>query len=193
MQPGHSDDRFDEMRRGWIAAHQDQSIVQRRRAELLGRQGDRQCSVAAVARDRHDDTIVAPLWLPSAKSLQSEVETLIVLAVLVLIGWLCPHPYPYGRVVRLAITRIGKHTDAQAFLAETNTPAIVDVQCDWSRRRSAAAPLTLGWRVTRFRPMGDWWRWVACTPSAPRVVGRPAFVAAIPAAVGGRPAAVVDW
>ncbi|MBB5167635.1 hypothetical protein [Mycobacterium sp. AZCC_0083] len=31
------DDKFDEMRRAWIAAHQGWSTIQRRRAEVLGR------------------------------------------------------------------------------------------------------------------------------------------------------------
>jgi hypothetical protein len=88
--PG-SDDKFDELRRAWIAAHQGWSTIQRRRAELLARKvRARQRAVAAAVPDPHDDTVIPPLWLRTAKSPASQVELLIVglAAVLVPIGWL---------------------------------------------------------------------------------------------------------
>jgi hypothetical protein len=86
-----SDDKSDEMRRAWIAAHQGWSTIQRRRAELLGRKiRARQREVATAVPDPHDDTIMPPLWLRTTTSPGSQVEMLIVFvaALAAPIGWL---------------------------------------------------------------------------------------------------------
>jgi hypothetical protein len=83
-------DRFDDMRRAWIAAHQGWSSSQRRRAELLGRRvRARQRAVASAVPDPHDDTVIPPLWLRSAKSPASQAELLVAVlcAVVVPLGW----------------------------------------------------------------------------------------------------------
>jgi len=83
-------DRFDEVRRAWIAAHQGASTIQRRRAELLGRKvRARQRAVAAAVPDPHDDTVIPPLWLRTNTSPASQAELLVVvLATLTApIGW----------------------------------------------------------------------------------------------------------
>jgi hypothetical protein len=83
-------DRFDELRRAWIAGHQGWSTIQRRRAELLGRRvRARQRAVANAVPDPHDDTELPPLLLRSTISLASRVELLIVMgaAVLAPVGW----------------------------------------------------------------------------------------------------------
>jgi len=85
------EDRFDEVRRAWIAEHQGWSTIQRRRAEQLGRRvRARQRRRAAAVPDPHDDTVLQPLWLRSAKSPAAQVETaLVVLAALVApLGWM---------------------------------------------------------------------------------------------------------
>src|ERR1700694_5454195 len=84
-------DRFDEVRRAWIAAHQGASTIQRRRAELLGRKvRPRQRAVAAAVPDPHDDTVIPPLWLRTSTSPASQAEQLVVvLATLTApVGWL---------------------------------------------------------------------------------------------------------
>jgi hypothetical protein len=84
-------DRFDEMRRAWIAAHQGFSTIQRRRAELLGRRiRARQRAMATAVPDPHDDTVVPPLWLRTAKSPASQLELLVVTvaALVVPLGWI---------------------------------------------------------------------------------------------------------
>jgi hypothetical protein len=101
--PARSDDKFDEMRRAWIARHQGWSLIQRRRAELLDRKvRARQRTFAAAVPDPHDDTIIPPLWLRPAKSPASQVEMRVVAlgAVLVPVGWLG------GRVVNTAVTQM---------------------------------------------------------------------------------------
>jgi hypothetical protein len=85
------DDKFDEMRRAWIASHQGWSTFQHRRAELLGRKvRARQRAVATAVPDPHDDTVIPPLWLRTTKSPTSQAELLVVvLAALVApLGWL---------------------------------------------------------------------------------------------------------
>jgi hypothetical protein len=85
-----STDRFDEMRRAWISAHQGTSTIQRRRAEILGRHiRARQRAVASAVPDPHDDTVISPLWLRTAKSPASQLELFVVTltAVVVPLGW----------------------------------------------------------------------------------------------------------
>jgi hypothetical protein len=97
------EDRFDEVRRAWIAAHQGSSSIQRRRAELLGRSiRARQRAVASAVPDPHDDTIIPPLWLRTTKSPGSQVELLIVVlcAVVAPLGWLG------GWIIKRAITQL---------------------------------------------------------------------------------------
>jgi hypothetical protein len=96
-------DRFDEMRRAWIAAHQGFSTIQRRRAELLGRRiRARQRAVATAVPDPHDDTVVPPLWLRTAKSPASQMELLVVTvaAVVVPLGWIG------GRLLQAVVTQL---------------------------------------------------------------------------------------
>jgi hypothetical protein len=84
-------DRFDEMRRAWIAAHQRASTIQRRRAEVLGRKvRARQRAVATAVPDPHDDTVIPPLWLRATKSPTSQIELLIVTvaALVIPLGWI---------------------------------------------------------------------------------------------------------
>src|SRR5258705_1242734 len=86
-----SQDRFDEMRRAWIAAHQGASPIQRGRAELLGRKlRARKRPIATAAPDPHDAPVTPPLWLRAANSPASQLELLGVLAAAVLapLGWL---------------------------------------------------------------------------------------------------------
>lgn len=84
-------DKFDEVRRAWVARHQGWSLIQRRRAEQLGRRvRARQRSTVAALPDPHDDTSLPPLILRAAKSPTSQVELVVVaiLAVCTPLGWL---------------------------------------------------------------------------------------------------------
>jgi hypothetical protein len=96
-------DRFDEMRRAWIAAHQGASTIQRRRAEVLGRKvRARQRAVATAVPDPHDDTVIPPLWLRTAKSPASQIELLVVTvaALAVPFGWVG------GRLLKAVVTQL---------------------------------------------------------------------------------------
>src|SRR5258705_2267303 len=98
-----SQDRFDEMRRAWIAAHQGASTIQRRRAELLGRKvRARQRVIATAVPDPHDDTVIPPLWLRAANSSASQMELLAVavVALVVPLGWIS------GGIVKGVVTRL---------------------------------------------------------------------------------------
>src|SRR5438309_3684976 len=86
-----ADDRFDEVRRVWIAQHQGWSTIQRRRAEQLGRRvRARQRHRASAVPDPHDDTVLPPMWLRTAKSPAGRLELTVVAiaAMLVPLGWL---------------------------------------------------------------------------------------------------------
>lgn len=87
----HPGDKFDELRRAWIADHQGWSMIQRRRAEQLGRQvRSRQRRAATAVPDPHDDTVMPPLVLRAAKSPAAQLELMAVtiLAALLPLGWL---------------------------------------------------------------------------------------------------------
>jgi hypothetical protein len=85
-----SPDRFDEVRREWIARHAGVSLIQKRRAEILNRRiRDRRRQLTGARPDPHDDNVIKPLATRSAKSLEGHVEMAIVAlaALLAPIGW----------------------------------------------------------------------------------------------------------
>ncbi|WP_431241054.1 hypothetical protein ACQ86B_28550 (plasmid) [Mycolicibacterium aichiense] len=96
-------DRFDELRREWIAFRQGDSLIQRRRAEQLGRIV-RMCQrIHTVAvPDPHDDTVLPPIYLRRARSRTSQVEValVLVLAALAPLGW------PAGVLVKTVFTSL---------------------------------------------------------------------------------------
>src|ERR1700756_3366359 len=97
-----SADRFDEMRRAWIAAHQGASTIQRRRAELLGhRVRSRQRHVATAVPDPHDDTVLPPLGLRTAHSRAAQIELIAVVAT----ALIAPLGWPGGWLLKAAITQ----------------------------------------------------------------------------------------
>ena len=96
-------DRFDDVRREWIAFHQGWSTIQRRRAEQLGRIVRKRQRIRTVAvPDPHDDTVLDPLWIRASKSHASRVELILVLvaAVIAPIGW------PTGWALKTIITTL---------------------------------------------------------------------------------------
>lgn len=96
-------DRFDELCRVWIAAHQGSSTIQRRRAEILGRTvRARQRAVASAVPDPHDDSVIPPLWLRTAKSPASQLE----LAVVTLAGVVVPLGWFGGWILKRVFTQL---------------------------------------------------------------------------------------
>jgi hypothetical protein len=94
-------DRYDEMRREWIAFRQGDSLIQRRRAEQLGRIVRKRQRIHTVAvPDPHDDTVLPPIYLRQARSRTSRAEVVLVLvmAALAPVGW------PAGVLLKSVIT-----------------------------------------------------------------------------------------
>lgn len=84
-------DRFDEIRRRWIARHQHTFIFQKRRAEVLARQIRDRATVKSGARDDPaDDDIIHPLIARPVKTAYAGVDLAIVgtAALLAPLGWL---------------------------------------------------------------------------------------------------------
>lgn len=101
--PKASVDRFDDVRRAWIADHQGWSTIQMRRAWMLAKViRARQRIVTAAVPNPHDDTTIPPLWLRATKSGPSQVESAGVAAALVIapIGWLA------GWAINRVVTRL---------------------------------------------------------------------------------------
>jgi hypothetical protein len=95
-------DRFDEIRRAWIAAHRGASTIQRRRAEVLGRRvRSRQRHVATAVPDPHDDTLLPPLVLRTAHSQAAKVELIAVVAT----ALIAPLGWPGGWLLKTALTQ----------------------------------------------------------------------------------------
>jgi hypothetical protein len=100
-------DRFDDLRREWIAFHQGWSTIQRRRAEQLGRIVRKRQRIHTVAvPDPHDDTVLDPLWIRATKSHASRVELTLVLALAAMapIGW------PAGWALKTTISTLIPNT-----------------------------------------------------------------------------------
>lgn len=94
-------DRYDDVRREWIAFRQGESLIQRRRAEQLGRIVRRRQRIHTVAvPDPHDDTVLPRIYLREARSRASRIESVLVLAAAAIapVGW------PAGLVLRSVIT-----------------------------------------------------------------------------------------
>ncbi|EFG78688.1 hypothetical protein HMPREF0591_1419 [Mycobacterium parascrofulaceum ATCC BAA-614] len=96
-------DRFDDVRREWIAHYQGWSTIQRRRAEHLGRAvRKRQRIRTSAVPDPHDDTRIDPLVMRAAKSraARAELAVVAVAAVVAPIGWAA------GWVLKMALVRL---------------------------------------------------------------------------------------
>jgi hypothetical protein len=96
-------DRFDDVRREWIAFHQGWSTIQRRRAEELGRiVRKRQRIRTSAVPDPHDDTRIDPLWMRASKSrsARAELAFVVVAAIIAPIGWAA------GWVLKTALVRL---------------------------------------------------------------------------------------
>lgn len=103
MRDPSADDKFDELRRAWIARHQGWSTIQRRRAEQLGRKvRARQRLQSAAVADPHDDTLLPPLWLRTTRSSASQVELALVSGVVVL----APFGLFGGYVLKAVVNRL---------------------------------------------------------------------------------------
>jgi hypothetical protein len=96
-------DKFDEIRRKWIARHQHTFIFQKRRAELLARQiRDRDTERSGARVDPADDDVIHPLLLRPVKNVYAGIDLAIVTAAAVLapLGW------PAGRMVYKRVVQL---------------------------------------------------------------------------------------
>lgn len=83
-------DRFDDVRREWIARHAGVSTIQKRRAEILNRRiRDRHRKLAGARPSPYDDCVINPLPTRRVDSVGGYVEATIVgvAALLAPIGW----------------------------------------------------------------------------------------------------------
>jgi hypothetical protein len=96
-------DRFDEVRRCWIARHQYTFTFQKRRAQILARRIRDRATLASGARvDPADDDVIHPLVSRPVQTMYGGVDFAIVAvcAVLAPLGWLAGRSM-YGAVVQL--------------------------------------------------------------------------------------------
>ncbi len=96
-------DRFDEIRRKWIARNQRTFIFQKRRAELLARQiRDRDTKRTGARVDTADDDVIHPWYVRPVKTPYAMLDWAIFMtgAVLAPIGW------PVGKALSKAIVQL---------------------------------------------------------------------------------------
>lgn len=96
-------DRFDEIRRKWIARNQRTFIFQKRRAELLARQiRDRDTQRTGARVDTADDDVIHPWYMRPVKTPYAMLDWAILMtgAVLAPIGW------PVGKALSKAIVQL---------------------------------------------------------------------------------------
>jgi len=96
-------DRFDEIRRRWIARHQHTFIFQKRRAEILARRiRDRATQNSGARVDPADDDVIHPLLARPVKTACAGIDLVVVLvcAAVAPVGWLVGKGL-YHAVVRL--------------------------------------------------------------------------------------------
>jgi hypothetical protein len=96
-------DRFDEVRRHWVARHQYTFIFQKRRAEILARRiRDRAADNSGARVDPADDDVIHPLLARPVKTPYAGADLVIVLlcAVAAPVGWIAGKSL-YHAVVRL--------------------------------------------------------------------------------------------
>lgn len=87
-------DRFDELRREWIAEHAGVSNIQKRRAEQLNRQIRKRIRMTAGARPNpYDDNPTHPLWARHGTTVELVGERIIVVlcALAAPLGWPVGH------------------------------------------------------------------------------------------------------
>jgi hypothetical protein len=102
------DDRFDDVRREWIARHASVFPIQKRRAEVLNRRiRDRQRKQAGARPSPYNDNLIKPLILRPAQTVEGYIEAVAVsvAAVLAPIGWLAGFVL-YLRIVGLIPQRL---------------------------------------------------------------------------------------
>lgn len=83
-------DRFDELRREWIARHASVFTIQKRRAEVLNRRiRDRHRKLAGARPSPYDDNVIKPLPARRTDTIEGYVEAAVVVAAALLapIGW----------------------------------------------------------------------------------------------------------
>lgn len=96
-------DRFDEIRRKWIARNQRTFIFQKRRAELLARQiRDRDTERSGARVDPADDDVIHPLLARPVKTIYAGIDFAIVATA----AALAPLAWPVGRSIYKTVVQL---------------------------------------------------------------------------------------
>jgi hypothetical protein len=151
-------DRFDEIRRKWIARHQYTFIFQKRRAELLARQiRDRDTDRTGAQVDPADDDVIHPWFMRPVRTPHAMLDWAILMAA----GVLAPLGWPVGKalsksVVQLIPGELGSYPVAafmwsavvvglpMPLLYERGDSLVSAAAIPWLRAQIPAALLTAG-------------------------------------------------
>ena len=98
-----SADRFDEIRRKWIARHQYTFIFQKRRAESLARQiRDRDTERTGARVDPADDDVIHPWFMRPVKTPYAMLDWAIFMTA----GLLAPLGWPAGKILSKTVVEL---------------------------------------------------------------------------------------
>jgi hypothetical protein len=96
-------DRFDEIRRKWIARHQYIFTFQKRRAEILSRQiRDRDTILTGARVDTADDDVIHPWFMRPVKTPYAAVDWTIFMVA----GILAPLGWPAGKALSKMVVQL---------------------------------------------------------------------------------------
>ena len=96
-------DRFDEIRRKWIARHQYIFMFQKRRAEILARQiRDRDTILTGARVDTADDDVIHPWFMRPVKTPYAAVDWTIFMVA----GILAPLGWPAGKALSKMVVQL---------------------------------------------------------------------------------------
>jgi hypothetical protein len=97
------DDRFDEIRRKWIARNQRTFIFQKRRAEILACQiRDRDTVLTGARVDPADDDVIHPWYARPIKTPYAMFDW----AIFMVAGVLAPLGWPAGKALSLGVVQL---------------------------------------------------------------------------------------
>lgn len=96
-------DKYDEIRRRWIARHQRTFIFQKRRGELLARDiRDRDTVLSGARDDPADDDVIHPWYMRPVKTPYAQLDWAIFMAAAVL----APAGWPLGKMMSKTVVQL---------------------------------------------------------------------------------------
>jgi hypothetical protein len=142
-------DRFDDVRREWIARHASVFPIQKRRAEILNRRiRDRHRKLAGARPSPYNDNVIKPLVMRKAETTEGYIEAVAVsvAALLAPIGWPAGIAL-YQRILGLIPTRLRSYPVLALLWAAVAVGALT--LCIYQPDTGLASALLVPWLIAQ--------------------------------------------